>query len=171
MEALLFATEQVLTIAQIQKATGLEGAKNIRAFIAELNEFYEAHDRAFRIHSIAGGFQLRTEEKYKSWIKKAKTVKTIQLSMAVLETLSIIAYKQPVTRSDIESIRTVDASYSLRSLLDKNLIRISGKAELPGRPLLYSTSRYFLEVFGLKNLDDLPQPEDFDIAKPDGNID
>lgn len=163
IEALLFSSQLSLTIQQISKITGIRRKQQIKKLLAELNRFYEENNRAFRIQEVAGGYQLRTDRRFQKWIKRGRVVKPIQLSQSVMETLSIIAYQQPVTRAEIEDIRTVDATYALRTLLNKKLIRILGRKEVMGRPLLYGSSKYFLEVFGFNSLSDLPRPEDFDI--------
>ena len=163
IEAILFSSQRSLTPKQIAKNLELKGTREIRQVINELNAFYRAYNRSFYIHKAAGGFQMRTDPQFKKWIKRGQTVRPFQLSPSVLETLSIIAYNQPVTRAEIEDIRTVDATYSLKSLLEKNLIRITGKKEILGKPLLYGTTKYFLEIFGFDTLNQLPQPENFDI--------
>lgn len=169
IEALLFSTKEPLSIGEIQKITGIKGIKKVRQILKELDDFYQKHDRSFTIEYIVNGYQLRTKEEYSKWIQKNKHVKQIQISNSAMETLSIIAYKQPLSRASIEAIRTVDCSYSLRSLLNKKLIKISGREETPGRPLLYSTSKYFLQMFGLKKLDELPKPEELQSEKPEIN--
>lgn len=163
VEALLFSSQHALTARQIANVLNIKEAAKVRPLIEELNEFYKKHQRAFSIHRVAGGYLLKTDVKFRPWIKKSKAVRPVQLSPAVMETLSIIAYQQPVTRAEIESIRTVDTTYALRSLLDKRLIRIVGKKEIPGRPLLYGTNKQFLELFGFNSLKELPRLEDFDI--------
>ncbi len=163
IEALLFSSQLSLTIQQISKITGIRKKQTIKKLIEELNRFYEKNKRAFRIQEVAGGYQLRTDTRFQKWIKRGRVVKPIQLSQSVMETLSIIAYQQPITRAEIEDIRTVDATYALRTLLNKKLIRILGRKEIMGRPLLYGSSKLFLEVFGFNSLSDLPRPEDFDI--------
>ena len=118
-----------------------------------------------RIRSlIADGFQLRTETRFQEWIKKQDEVKEVRISSSVLETLAIIAYKQPITRAGIEELRTVDSSYATRTLLERKLIKILGREEVPGRPILYGTTKEFLELFSFNKIEDLPRPEDFDIA-------
>lgn len=164
IEALLFSSRKSLTVQQIKKITGIKETKNIRLIIKDLNDFYQSNHRSFSVFKVADGFQLRTDHRFQKWIKKGKVARQIQLSQAVMETLSIVAYQQPVIRAEIEGIRSVDATYALRSLLDKKLIRIVGKKEIMGRPLMYGTTRFFLEVFGFDSLEDLPRPEDFDIV-------
>lgn len=163
IEALLFSSQHSLTIQQISKVTGVKNSKKIRSLLEELNCFYKENHRAFHIQHVADGYQLRTDTRFQSWIKKGRVVKPVQLSQSVMETLSIIAYQQPVTRAEIEGIRTVDATYALRTLLNKKLIRILGRKEIMGRPLLYGSSKFFLEVFGFNSISDLPRPENFDI--------
>lgn len=163
VEAVLFSTSHSLTVPQIKKITGLNEAGKVIEIISELNQFYLTHNRSFSIQKVAGGYHLRSLPKFKKWIRKGRIVRPIQLSPSVMETLAIIAYRQPVIRADVEAIRSVDATYALRSLLDKKLIKITGRKEIPGRPLLYVTTGYFLEVFGFDTLQDLPKPEEFDI--------
>ena len=162
VEALLFSTSQVLTAREIAKSLEIGKTQTVKEIIDELNAFYARHNRAFMIHQVADGYQLRTDAKFRKWIERGKTVKPLRFSPAVMETLAIVAYKQPVTRAEIEEIRQVDATYSLHSLLDKGLIRITGKKEIAGRPLLYGTSTKFLEVFDFQSLTDLPHPEAFE---------
>lgn len=163
IEALLFSSQQSLTIQQISKITGIRQRQKIKQILEELNTFYQKNRRAFLIQEVAGGYQLRTDACFQKWIKKGRVIKPIQLSQSVMETLAIIAYQQPVTRAEIEEIRTVDATYALRILLNKKLIRILGRRDIIGRPLLYGSSKLFLEVFGFNSLADLPRPEDFDL--------
>ncbi|MCG8333145.1 MAG: SMC-Scp complex subunit ScpB [Proteobacteria bacterium] len=169
VEAVLFSTNHALSVPQIKKITGLKETGKIAEIIGELNKFYREHNRSFTIQKVAGGYQLRSLPKFRQWIRKGKIVKPIQLSPSVMETLAIVAYRQPVTRADVEAIRSVDATYSLKSLLDRKLIKIAGRKEIPGRPLLYATSSFFLEVFGFNTLKDLPRPEEFDIL-PDQEL-
>lgn len=163
VEAILFSSKQPLSSRQIADILDIKEAREIRPVIKELNQFYEAHNRAFRIEKVAEGFQLRTDASFRKWIRKGRIVRPIQLSPAVMETLAIIAYQQPVTRAEVEAIRTVDATYAIRSLLDKKLIKVVGRKDIPGRPLLYGTNKHFLELFGFNTIKELPRLEDFDI--------
>jgi segregation and condensation protein B len=113
-------------------------------------------NRAFQIVEVAGGYQFRTRPELGSWILKLKRQRGVKLSQASLEALAIIAYKQPVTRAEIEYVRGVDSGAVLRGLVEKRLLKILGRKDVPGRPLLYGTSKRFLEVFGLKDLTSLP---------------
>ena len=138
-----------------------EEAENIK----NLNEKYKANSNAFRIEQIAGGCQMLTLSPYNHWLKKLLRVRgDNKLSAAAMETLAIIAYKQPVIRADIEVIRGVAAGEMIRSLAYKGLVKIVGRAEVLGRPMLYGTTKKFLEVFGLNTLKDLPKIEE--LKKP-----
>lgn len=163
-EAVLFASDEPLTttrLASIVETT----TKEIKAAIETLNEKYKANNNAFRITQIAGGFQMLTLSPYNTWLKKLLRARSdSKLSAAALETLAIIAYKQPIIRADIEAIRGVAAGEMIRSLMYKGLVKIVGRAEVLGRPMLYGTTRKFLEVFGLNTLKDLPKIEE--LKKP-----
>jgi segregation and condensation protein B len=140
--------------------------KQVRDCIESLNEKYEKNHSAFRIEQIAGGHQMLTLPTYNSWLKKMLKVRSDnKLSPAAMETLAIIAYKQPVIRVDIEAIRGVAVGEVIRSLMYKGLVKIVGRAEILGRPMLYGTTKKFLEVFGLNSLKDLPKAEE--LKKPD----
>jgi segregation and condensation protein B len=128
----------------------------------ELGADYEARQGGFYLNQVAGGYQIRTRSEYMQWIKLLLQPKPLRLSKAALETLAIIAYKQPVIRSDVEHIRGVDCGGVLRVLLERKFIRVLGRKEIPGRPLIYATTKRFLEVFDLKNLKDLPTPKEIE---------
>ena len=119
------------------------------------------------MREVAGGFQLCTRPEYNQWIKRLIQPKAHRLSKAALETLATIAYKQPIIRSDIEHIRGVDCGGILRNLLERNLIRVMGRKDIPGRPLIYGTTKHFLTVFDLKNLKDLPTPKEIESLRVD----
>lgn len=164
IETLLFVTPRALTIQQLKDLVGLEpSTKDLRQAVQKLNLEYELTGRVFKIEEVAGGFQMRTVSKVREWIRKVDAIKPFRLTPANLETLSIVAYKQPVTRAQIEFLRGVDSSSTLRTLLHRRLVRISGRAELPGKPTLYSTTKTFLEVFSLKSLKDLPTLAELDM--------
>lgn len=170
IETLLFVTSRTLSVQQLQEFAGEEySTKEIRQAVQRLNYDYEMTGRVFRIESVGGGFQLRTLPHVREWIRKVDTVRPFRLTPANLETLSIVAYKQPVTRGQIEFLRGVDSSSTLRTLLQRRLVRISGRADLPGRPALYSTTKTFLEVFGLQSLKDLPTLAELDMEEEDQN--
>ena len=164
IETLLFVTPRALTIQQLKDLVGLEpSTKELRQAVQKLNLEYELTGRVFRIEEVAGGFQMRTVSRVREWIRKVDAIKPFRLTPANLETLSIVAYKQPVTRAQIEFLRGVDSSSTLRTLLQRRLVRISGRAELPGKPTLYSTTKTFLEVFSLQSLKDLPNLAELDM--------
>ena len=160
LEALLLSTHHPLTAAQVADVLELPGSKGVKRAIAGLNAAYEATGRSFRIEQVAGGYQILTLPQFGAVLQKlhAREADT-KLTKAAQETLAVIAYKQPVLRTDVEAIRGVSCGETIRSLMEKRLVKISGRAELPGRPILYGTTRRFLESFGLNSLKDLPQPE------------
>ena len=163
-EAVLFASDEPLSAERLADIVGT-GVKQIRRHIKNLNDKYQANNNAFRIEQIAGGYQMLTLSPYNHWLKKLLRVRSdSKLSPAALETLAIIAYKQPVIRADIESIRGVAVGEITRSLMYKGLVKIVGRAEVLGRPMLYGTTKKFLEVFGLNTLKDLPKIEE--LKKP-----
>lgn len=165
IEAILFATDEPLTDSRLASIVETS-AKQVRESIDRLNAKYEANNNAFHIEHIAGGYQLLTLNIYNSWLKKMLRARSdTKLSPAALETLAIIAYKQPVIRADIEAVRGVAAGEVIRSLMYKGLVKIVGRAEILGRPMLYGTTKKFLEVFGLNSLKDLPKAEE--LKNPD----
>ena len=157
VEALLFASPEPLTQTRINLIFETDPPK-LDDTVKELNHNYEKANRSFRIQGIAGGFQLTTLPEFDIWIKRMldKSGKLI-LSTAAMETLAIVAYKQPISRFNVESIRGVDCSGVIKTLLSKNLVRIKGRDEGPGRPLLYAITDKFLENFGLNRISDLPK--------------
>jgi len=162
IEAILFASDEPLSAERLVTIAELNGGtKQVKKCIETLNEQYRQSGRAFRIEEIAGGYQMMTLPEYNIWLKKLLRERgDNKLSPAALETLAIIAYKQPVIRADVEGIRGVACGELIRSLMYKGLVKIVGKAEILGRPLLYGTTRKFLEVFGLNDLKDLPKAEE-----------
>jgi len=161
IEALLFAAGEPLTVKRITQAvTGTE-PKEVRAILKGLQQEYDEQMRGFALEEIAGGFQLLSRPEYVEYVSQLiRTRVQGRLSQAALETLAIIAYRQPIGRAEIENIRGVQAGPLLRTLLDRKLIRIVGRQEVPGRPFLYGTTRQFLERMGLKGLNDLPRIEE-----------
>ncbi|MFH2011913.1 MAG: SMC-Scp complex subunit ScpB [Pseudomonadota bacterium] len=156
IESLIFASDAPISVDKIHEIINGPDRKTLRSLIAELIEEYQTMDRGFFLKEVAGGYQFRTKPEYSEWIRQLKKGMQPKLSQAAMETLAIIAYKQPITRSEIEYIRGVDVGGVVRSLLGKKLIRILGKKEVPGRPLIYGTSKRFLEMFALKDLSNLP---------------
>jgi len=157
VEAVLFASDESLSISKLADIVGVT-SKQVREYIDILNNKYQTNNNAFRIEQIAGGFQMMTLSPYNHWLKKLVRVRDEgKLSPASLETLAIIAYRQPIIRADIESIRGVAVGEITRGLMDKGLVKVTGRAEILGRPILYGTTKKFLEVFGLNSLKDLPK--------------
>ena len=160
LEALLFSTRHPLTAGNLGTLLGLASTKPIRRAIKALNDEYESTNRTFRIEQVAGGYQMLTLPEFGDTIRKLhQTDADAKLSKAALETLAIIAYKQPILRVDVEGIRGVACGETIRNLMEKHLVKIAGRAEEPGRPILYGTTKRFLEVFGLNTINDLPTPD------------
>ena len=157
IEALLFANAMPINQAQLNQVFD-SSVPSLKESVERLNDFYLSNERPYSINSIAGGYQLVTNPNYDIWIRRllGKSNK-LTLSSASLDTLAIIAYKQPIGRYDIEAIRGVDSSGVIKTLLTRNLIMIKGRADGPGRPLLYSTTKMFLDHFGLNRLSDMPK--------------
>ena len=162
IEALLFVSDSSLTIERIKSVLALNNTKEIQEALSALSDEYEARKGGFYLREVAGGYQIRTRPEYTKWIKRLLRTKPVRISKAALETLAIIAYKQPIIRSDIEHIRGVDCGGILRMLLERKLIRILGRKEIPGRPLIYATTKQFLEIFDLKDLKELPTTEEIE---------
>lgn len=162
IESLLFVSENPLTMEQIKGIVDGEETTAIRSAIDALTLEYDQRDGGFVLKQVAGGYQFRTQGRYNQWIKRLIKPKTPRLSRASLETLAIVAYNQPIIRSDIEHIRGVDSGGVLRMLMERKLIRVLGRKEIPGRPLIYATTKTFLEVFELKDLKDLPTPKEIE---------
>lgn len=161
VEAVLFASDEPLAAQRLVNIVEAGGIKEIRQHIENLNDKYEAAGSSFRIEQIAGGYQMMTLSAFNYWLKKLLRTRTdTKLSQAALETLAIISYKQPIIRADIEAIRGVAAGEMIRSLMYKGLVKIVGRAEVLGRPMLYGTTKKFLEIFGLNSLKDLPKVEE-----------
>jgi len=156
IEALLLASSEPLTAQRIARIVPELSVRELGVEIDALNAEYESTVRAFRIEEIGGGYQLRTLPELAPWLAELQPAPPLRLSRPALETLAIVAYKQPLTRAEIEQVRGVDVGAVLRSLLERRLVRIAGHREVPGRPILYATTRRFLEVFGLAELADLP---------------
>lgn len=160
LEALLFTSPEPLQLRDFKKVVDLHG-KRIKSLIQELNEEYRAADRAFEIKEIAEGFQMLTRPAFEDMLSDFYgKEEDHSLSQAAMETLSIVAYEQPITRSELESIRGVQSGQLLRNLMDQGFLKIKGRKDTPGRPILYGTSKQFLEVFGLSSLDELPEPDE-----------
>ncbi len=163
VEAILFASERPLSYSDIQEAFGKENRENdIREALEALKDDYRSQNRGFMLAEIAGGYQLVTDPRFAEILRAFyQNREKKRLSPASMETLSVIAYKQPVTKVDIEFVRGVNVDGPLKTLLDKNMIKVVGKKEVPGRPLLYGTTKEFLDRFGLKSVKDLPPLSQF----------
>ncbi len=159
VESLLFAADKPLTLKQLADLLGETELARVRAAVAAVELACES--RGFQLHQVAGGYQFRTNPANATWVQKLLAQKPVKLSRAQIETLAICAYRQPVTRPEIDEIRGVDSGGTLKTLLDRSLIRIVGKKEEPGRPILYGTTREFLEFFNLRDLKDLPTLREF----------
>lgn len=171
VEGLLFAAGEPLSSQRL--AGLLDGATPaaVEDLIAELNADYLREGRAFRIQELAGGWRLVTRSEYAPWIQRLyDSGRPMRLSQAALETLAIIAYKQPVTRAELESVRGVSVEAVLQTLVDRGLATITGRGGGLGRPLLYGTTDYFLEYFGLPGLDALPRPEELRVLFADREL-
>ena len=162
IESLLFVAEGPLSIERFKAVLEIGDAKLIRSALRELAQEYETRRGGIFLREVAGGYQLRTRPDYNRWIKRLLQPSPLKISKPALETLAIIAYHQPLIRSDIERIRGVDCGGTLRTLLERRLVRVLGRKEIPGRPLIYATTRQFLEVFDLKDLKDLPTPKEIE---------
>ena len=157
IESLLFASDKPLTTADIHSCLPDVDMGEIKSALRVLQYEYEAFGRSFGLKEVAGGYQFRSHPEYGPYILKMLQSSPPKLSKAAMETLAVIAYKQPILRQEIERLRGVDVGGMLRNLLEKGLIRIMGRKNLPGRPLVYGTTKKFLEVFDLKDIDSLPK--------------
>jgi segregation and condensation protein B len=173
IEALLFSAQKPVSIREI--ATAIKGAEDetspnefsrvreaeVAAALGQLKIEYIEQERAFQLIEKAEGWQLATDPQYGQWVRQLfPAPKPARLSAPALETLAIIAYRQPITRADVEAVRGVNIDGVLQTLMERGLVKIAGRAEIPGRPLLYETTQFFLDHFGLRNLDELPNVEE-----------
>jgi segregation and condensation protein B len=156
IESMLFAAAAPVPLARLIEALDGPGRGEVLRGLAHLREALERDGRGLRLVQVGGGYQLRTPPEHAHWVRRLLQERPPRLSRPMLETLAIVAYRQPCTRTDIEAIRGVDADAVLTTLLERRLVRILGRKEAPGRPLLYGTTREFLEVFGLADLSELP---------------
>ncbi len=160
LEAILFLSGDVVSVQSLREVLGLPES-DIRALMGHLIEEYRERNRGILIVEIAQGYQMVTNPECAEWVKKFRsTHSSSKLSMPALETLAIIAYKQPIIKAEIEQIRGVNSDSAIRTLYEKRLIKIMGRKEAPGRPFLYGTTREFLQYFGLKDLTELPMLKD-----------
>src|SRR6478672_8189680 len=188
IEALLFSAQKPLSIREV--ATAIKGGEDelspnefsrvreaeVAAALEQLKIEYIEQQRAFQLIEKAEGWQLATDPQYAQWVRELfPAPKPARLSAPALETLAIIAYRQPITRADVEAVRGVNIDGVLQTLIERGLVKIAGRAEIPGRPLLYETTQFFLDHFGLRNLEELPNVEelrkqDLPVARPVAGI-
>ncbi len=169
VEALVLSSSEPISAAKLAEIVPACEADEVKELVEALNAEYLEQDRSFEIWEIAGGFQIRTRAEFSGYLQKLQKERALRLSQAALETLAIIAYRQPVTRAEIEDVRGVDVGATVKSLLERHLIRIAGQREVPGRPMLYGTTRRFLEIFGLDSLKSLPTLRELDeLAREQG---
>lgn len=165
VEALLFASDAPLTAADLARADESLDEDAVEAAVQELRAYYEANERAYQIYELAGGYQILTLPDFAPYLERFATVpQSSKLSQAALEALAVIAYRQPIDRSEVEEIRGVASSGVLRTLQDRGLIDVVGRGEGLGRPMLYGTTPKFLEHFGFRSLDDLPRSEELPVV-------
>lgn len=164
LEAIIYVSEEPVTVAQLEKALGDTTREELRAALAELVETGQAVGRGVEIRQVAGGYRMYTKIEHHEAVRKFVRSQRppLRLSLPALETLAVIAYKQPVTAPEIKAVRGVDASSALTTLLEKGLVVTAGRKHCIGRPILYRTSKEFLLRFGLKDVDDLPTLEEFE---------
>jgi len=156
IESLIFAADSPLSLDRICDLLPEHEREAVKAALSDLARLHEERGGGFCLAEVGGGWQFRTHSDLQEYVARLARVKTAKFSPSALETLAIVAYRQPVTRTEVEYLRGVDCGGVLKTLLDKRLVRILGKKDIPGRPLIYGTSKEFLEVFGLKDLKGLP---------------
>jgi len=156
IEALIFASETPLDVNKLADVLDSVEKKDIRDCLARLIEEYNCENRGFRIVEVAGGYHFRTKNAWSPWIKKLKKGKPATLTPVMMETLAVIAYRQPVLKAEIDKVRGVDTGGAIKKLLERKLVRIVGRKDVPGKPIIYGTTQRFLEVFNLKDLAELP---------------
>ncbi|BCS53979.1 SMC-Scp complex subunit ScpB [Geobacter sp. SVR] len=185
VESIIFAADSPLSIDRMADLLQEYQRVDIKAALSELEELHQGRAGGFHLVEVGGGWQFRTRPELQEYVLRQVRSKAVKFSPSALETLAIIAYRQPVTRIEVEHLRGVDCGGVLKTLLEKKLVRILGKKDIPGRPLIYGTSREFLEVFGLKDLKSLPtlkeiqalgeephfeQQEELPLGKTDGVV-
>jgi segregation and condensation protein B len=156
IEAIIFASEVPLTVERMAEIIPDTDKREIKALLEKLVGEYTERGGGFCLMEVAGGFQFRTRQDLAPWVRKLKAARPAMLSPAALETLAVVAYRQPLVKSDIDRIRGVDTSGALKGLLEKRLVRIVGRKDVPGKPIIYGTTKKFLEVFNLMDLSELP---------------
>jgi segregation and condensation protein B len=160
LEAVLFVAREPLNSRKLAQFAALLDGTEARTLVRRLNEQFDANGCAFRVEEVAGGFQLMTRAQFGSWLKRLVQMPIeTRLSAPALETLSVVAYRQPVLRADVDAVRGVDCGEILRQLMERDLVRIAGRSDDLGRPYLYGTTKRFLQIFGLRHLEDLPRAD------------
>jgi segregation and condensation protein B len=160
VEAVLFLAKQPVASRKLAELAGLADGTKARTLVRTLNRLYDAGGCAFRVEEVAGGFQLMTQAKFAPWLRRLHDGWVeVRLSAPAMETLAVVAYRQPILRAEIEAIRGVQSGEVLRQLIERDLVRIVGRSGELGRPYLYGTSKRFLQIFGLKHIEELPRPE------------
>jgi len=170
VEALIFAADGPIKVERMAEAVDVPVA-DIKAAIEALEVDYAEHPRGFFLQQVAGGYQLRTRPEYADILRRFGRSRPFKFSRPALESLAIVAYRQPVTRSEIEYLRGVDSGSVIKTLMEKRLIRILGKKDVPGKPMIYGTTNEFLELFGLPDLSSLPTLNEFSELAPDEESD
>jgi segregation and condensation protein B len=167
VEGVIFSVQEPITVESLLRVVQDATKETVHAVLNELEEEYRARSRGFVLSRVAGGYQFRSLPDIAPWILEVKKTKPSRLSRAALEILSIVAYNQPITKTRIEQIRGVESSAPIKSLMERDLVLVVGRKDIAGRPLLYGTSKRFLEVFGLTDLTALPPlPELEDLEEP-----
>jgi segregation and condensation protein B len=172
LESLLFVADGPLTVQRLAEVIDAAGKDEIRSILDELNDELQSNRRGIRLTEVAGGYQLRTAKANADWVKKLLGGRPARMGRATLETLAIVAYRQPITKAEIEAIRGVDVDGVMTTLLERNLVRAVARKDVPGRPFLYGTTPEFLELFNLKDLTQLPtlkETEEFALPEIPGD--
>lgn len=168
VESLIFVHEQPLSVDRLAQILEEFERADIRIALEDLADDYAGHERGIVLEQVAGGYQFRTRPEHGDYIRRLSKTKGVKFSQSALETLAIIAYRQPITRAEVEYLRGVDSGGVLKSLMEKKLLKILGKKDVPGKPLIYGTTKEFLELFSLKDLNALPSLKEIqELAPPD----
>lgn len=163
LEAVLLLAREPLASRKLAELAGLADGTEARTLVRKLSRLYDEESCAFRVVEVAGGFQLMSRPKFAPWLRRLhSSFVEVRLSAPAMETLAVIAYRQPIMRADIEAVRGVQCGEILRQLMERDLVRLVGRSEELGRPFLYGTTKYFLQVFGLRHLEELPRPAGFE---------
>ena len=167
LEAVLFIAREPLSTRKLAQLADLADGTEARTLVRALNHLYDAEQRAFQVVEVAGGIQLRTRPQFAPWLRRLCSVQPeVRLSGPALETLAVVAYRQPVLRVTVEAVRGVQCGEILRQLMERDLVKIVGRSEELGRPYLYGTTKQFLQVFGLRSLEELPRREQLRLDEP-----